>query len=149
MTKEDKQLLAKDLCARLPYGVKCEIIDTEDDLHAVAELNPITLKSFWGNRLLVKPYLRPMSSMTEEEGNELLEFVVGKEGMKYFNVSDNGTIDGNDSAEQDLRNFNFHWINFDCVNTSTYIDWLNSHHFDYRDLIEKGLAIEAFINMYK
>lgn len=149
MTKEEKDLLFKDLAPRLPYGVKVHIpflnhVETLIGLDIID--GEIRINGYICD---IRPYLRPMSSMTEEEKNELLELVVGKEGMKYFNVSDNGTIDGNDSAEQDLRNFNFHWINFDCVNTSTYIDWLNAQHFDYKGLIEKGLALEAPEGMYQ
>ena len=65
----------------------------------------------------VKPYLRPMSSMTEEEKAE------------YHSLCDS-----------------YYGIYFDTVDS---IDWLNAHHFDYRGLIEKGLAIEAPEGMYK
>lgn len=87
--------------------------------------------------------------MTEEEKEDLLITLLGKNDTKYFQVLPDGSIDNNDAAHQDLSNFNIHWINFDGVNTSTYIDWLNAHHFDVRHLIEKGLAIDCTnLNIY-
>lgn len=105
MTPEEKQLLLKDLCARLSYGV-------------VVRSTYYTIDIILDDNWTVKPYLRPMSSMTEEEKKELnnvLEF-------QYYS---------DDS----------------CMCEST--DWLNAHHFDYRGLIEKGLALEAPEGMYK
>lgn len=117
MTQEDKDLLLKDLCARLPYGV---IIQEYNEEYGYADnaLNTIGIGYFsiheaciegtWINHIEnVRPYLRPMSSMTEEEKIDYRAF---------FNY------DGVEYPEE-------------------YIDWLNAHHFDYRGLIEKGLAI--------
>ena len=124
MTQEEKQLLLQDICARLPYGVKatttangwrdvyvvsgynddriymdCPVYDEGDDEWLVES---------------VKPYLRPMSSMTKEEKEEynIIVDALFDTGISYLN------------------------------------DWLNSHHFDYRGLIPKGLAIEAPEGMY-
>lgn len=69
----------------------------------------------------IKPYLRPMSSMTEEERDEV------KKHMK---------------REQIVNVVFYH------ATEKTY-DWYNAHHFDYRGLIEKGLALEAPEGMYK
>lgn len=129
MTKEDKELLLKDLCARLPYGVcvhvkgeyrnphKVDGIDVEDGvisyfehLHLHEELITVCY-----------PYLRPMSSMTEEEETEY-----------HVLCYDEWCAGG-----------------WDYHDTISSIDWLNAHHFDYRGLIEKGLAIEALDGMYK
>lgn len=116
MTQEDKTLLLKDLCGRLPYGVK---LDNGLKLRSIDVLTKIVSCSGSDRRVdYVKPYLRSMSSMTEEEKKELnsiLEF-------QYYS---------DDS----------------CMCEST--DWLNAHHFDYRGLIEKGLALEAPKDMYK
>ena len=111
MTKEDKELLFKDLCARLPYGVK-----VQDELGRVNKLvigNADLIRlyyndfSIYGENALSLPYLRPMSSMTEEELKEFQEF----------------------------RNITpLDWL-------PLAHDWLNAHHFDYRGLIDKGLAI--------
>ena len=108
MTQEDKQLLLKDICARLPYGVK--IYKT---LYGAITLNERDIESFRkGFDDILKPYLRPMSSMTKEEKKELNNV------LEYQYYSDDS-----------------------CMCEST--DWLNVHHFDYRCLIEKGLAIEV------
>ena len=141
MTQEEKQLLLKDLCARLPYGVKVELtkykqkcllcgIDGED-LYLNIDSDPFSLGDFD-----IKPYLRPMSSMTEEEKKELKSATCPK-GTGYFD-------------EQYLicpmSHFGEH-ISYDFM--SDILDWLNAHHFDYRGLIEKGLALEAPEGMYK
>ena len=130
MTQEEKQLLLQDLSARLPYGVICHY-------NCVAEYDTMVLqKANCVNKLEgiipfngqigymvggdkvnalsgdIKPYLRPMDSMTEEEANE---FETISEGLFT-----------NEAPEQI-------W--------GEVIDWLNANHFDYRGLIEKGLAI--------
>ena len=119
MTQEEKQLLLVDLCARLPYGVKCEI----DDINEPLELESIKFKGdyfIFSNGVYeryiteIKPYLRPMSSITKEE--------------------------------KAYKEFYFKW---DDYSDWDYVDWLNAHHFDYRGLIKKGLAIEAPEGMYK
>ena len=125
MTQEDKQLLLKDLCARLPYGLICDRlgkyyplvdIDIKRELvYLLRDDNYVPYSILRGD--IIKPYLRPMSSMTEEEKNE------------YLNTFKKSII-GTD--EEDGR-----------VWTIDSIDWLNAHHFDFRGLIEKGLAIEV------
>jgi hypothetical protein len=152
MTHEEKQLLLKDLCARLPYGV---IVNTQKgDGH----LNEITLSMFehsLGVNIQAtvrdylpleecKPYLRTMSSMTGEEKKEL---------QKSFNIE--SSIIG----EYGISSNNAWWykkikepLGFDTISYNSFsgvIDWLNAHHFDYRGLIEKGLALEAPEGMYK
>ena len=138
MTQENKELLLRDLSARLTYGV---IVDYKEDkydfhhwkistLHAPAYSQSGSLintdSDGWieyneykgcgmstGSRPLhlevTLPFLRSMSSMTEEE-------------RKY------------------LQKLPFPY---------NFVDWLNAHHFDYRGLIEKGLALEAPKGMYK
>ncbi len=141
MTQEEKQLLLKDLCARLPYGVQIHI-DFNEIGHIVgdATLNAITsitgqffsftdfeqdfkngdycpISGFGSNKLLhleeFKPYLRPMSSMTEEEEIE-------------YNIA----IDNDIEPER-------------------IVDWYYAHHLDFRGLIRMGLALEAPEEMYK
>ena len=148
MTQKDKQLLLKDLCARLPYGVhiftnskhhhRLSTISRDDDYD----------EQYWIDGLYdvdeIKPYLRPMSSMTEEERKQLLIYVLGDDdAIKYFEVKDDGSIDNTDAAHQDLNNFNIHWVNFDGETTTKYIDWLLKNHFDFMGLIPKNLAIEV------
>ena len=128
MTQEDKELLLKDLCARLPYGVKCAIYITyerlthdKETVFYVAGPNIVTLEGNDRNECYmywqVKPYLRPMSSMTDEEYDQLYIDSRVKED----------SVDILDAFANDLD----------------AIDWLNAHHFDYRGLIPMGLAIEV------
>ena len=131
MTQEEKQLLLKDLCARLPYGV---VINKKvSHSHQIEELNDIG----YGQRSdevyingyplkNSKPYLRPMSSMTEEE---LKEFYM-VEGM-------------------DTKPIIWNKPQYDWHFTTNGIDYLLSHHFDFRGLIPMGLAIESPDDMYK
>ena len=148
MTQEEKLLLTKDLCARLPYGVKCYVPVENCTMELTGKrLNYFCFhKDVWGidyshefevvldplndahNGYIIKPYLRPMSSMTEEEKEEY-------EGTfaSVYDVNDYG-----EDADSWHEEFSIHSL-----------DWLNAHHFDYRGLIEKGLAIEAPEGMYK
>ena len=117
MIEQDKQLLLTDLCARLPYGFNAEIVDMfgyTGKIHMSVDTLPALDKSIL---LRCKPYLRPMSSMTEEERNVWMEITHAQEWLIIGNL---------DKA----------------------IDWLNKHHFDYRGLIPKGLALEAKEGMY-
>ena len=122
MTQEEKQLLLKDLCGRLPYGV----IVQEPDFYEFP-LCIVTLTEILYNDLEVKPYLRPMSSMTEEEREKWTSII-------------NYTLDS-EKGEMSVS------VLVDDV--SEYTDWLNAHYFDYRGLIEKGLALEAPEDMYE
>ena len=120
MTKEEKQLLLKDICARLSYGVKVDHFGVTRDLLGVITSSfpsEIVMVGYDSNDYEdsviedIKPYLRPLWSLTEEEDNELKYVTMGNYGVD--------------------------------------VDWLNEHHFDYRGLIEKGLALEAPEDMYK
>ena len=142
MTKEDKELLLKDLCSRLPYGVKVHINSPIEEQNSM-ELFDVNLDSEhigvgnekWAFRAIpivddedkakvVKPYLRPLSSMTEEEEKEYKHLVA-------FSGSPNGA--------------------------ANFVDWLNKKMFAYRtidgkdgkDMFELGLALEAPEGMYK
>lgn len=165
MTQEDKQLIIKDLCARLPYGVKvCARFNTgsryttnvtaicaDRDYIQIRQnvLHPYTNSSVED----IRPYLRPMSSMTAEE---LMEF-----GQLKYQDDENWEI-------VEMRVVRHDFLNIKCRNKhdegSTWgfqisrteplrswkgIDWLLEHHFDFRGLIPKGLALEAPDNMYK
>ena len=138
MTQEDKQLLLKDLCARLPYGVKIWIKWDKNP-------SPITtsiLGNYWytvGDD--IKPYLRPLSSMTYEERQDARE--------RFFNGSDHYDIDDIGEIYADTYQPYTTVYTLSFARLSGYIDWLNKHHFDYNYLIEKGLALEAPEGMYK
>ena len=153
---KNKELLIKDLTCRLSYGVKClvEIDETEYDEFTGKEIgfkgksigelylldmndNHVELYFNEKNNISdelsdmsmeglitindIKPYLRPMSSMTEEEKKE------------YCNLQDRFLCSSQ----------------YPVTDTYELFDWLNAHHFDYRGLIEKGLALEAPEGMYK
>ena len=70
MNKQEKQLLLIDLCARLPYQPMCEFTDTEDDFCTATAALGYSLRDFISGKILIKPYLRPMSSMTKAEKEE-------------------------------------------------------------------------------
>ena len=134
MTKEDKDMLLKDLCARLPYGVICDCIHDHAITLTRVDVEDLTVYyadcDEWEDIKYCKPYLRPMSSMTEEEWSVVKEWF-------FFGSTLNGKpiFDGfrNISAEDSIK----------------ALDWLLANHFDFRGLIEKGLALEAPEGMYK
>lgn len=135
MTKEEKQLLLKDLSARLPYGTICRCRTTEDSTwwntdHRIFGI--IGNKFDVGSDILdaeqIKPYLRPMSSMTEEERRHCLKF--GTVGM-----------DENDKV--------FDVYPYGMKRNMAIVDFLNSIHIDYHGLIPMGLALEAKEGMYE
>ena len=139
MTQEDKDLLLKDLCARLPYGVKfaCNknvytakgldlIVTNEGDWeYAVTAkgITPIEID-------FIKPYLFPLSSMTEDQKNEYYSIV------NYISSDDT----------ENWKEGEFIYIDqFSCL-----IHFYHINHLDYRGLIPKGLAIDATgLNIYK
>lgn len=124
-TQEDRSLLLKDLYGRLPYGVKFKADNEEDirEIYYIKDENVYTREyqnlPYWIDT--IKPFLRPMSSMTEEEKIEYGD-------RCYF------TLEGISTNQQYYFN--------------ELYDWLNAHHFDYRGLIEKGLVLEAPDGMY-
>ena len=124
MTQGEIQLLLKDLSARLPYGVKflreSWNYEWDQELSVVEALEDIDKDGYINNTKVykvedIKPYLRPMSSMTKEEKEEY--------DSKRKHICDE--------------------YNRYCFDTVESIDWLNELHFDYRGLIKKGLAIEV------
>lgn len=140
MTQEDKQLLLKDLCARLPYKCKCKASKGITHWHKLT-LNPETIDKIIDDYYdEIKPYLRPMSSMTEEEWKEFSVFI-GKTEMYIQQIR----MDADSMSNPIIGGFKcVYWGLFDKC-----IDWLLAHHFDFRGLIEKGLALEALEDMYK
>lgn len=131
MTNEQKDLLMKDICSRLPYGVVIQERCLEHDemfLPNKGENRLINIDMSDGKLMTndwsfyhvdeIKPYLFPLSSMTEEQK---LEFI---DTCTFF------------------RNSTFGW-------TDRTFDWLNKNHFDFRDLIPMGLAIDCTnLNVY-
>ena len=137
MKQEDKELLLKDLCARLPYGVKVEykneIFDVEHVSPMYEEVKLDTYETWTIDVSDIKPYLFPLSrlnSLTDEQ----------KKTLKVL-------CDWNDEeadAQSILVLYQKHF-----VMKSDVIDWLHKNHFDYRGLIPKGLALDATgLNIY-
>ena len=120
-TNGNTKELIKDLCSRLPYGVKVESVfinpDTKEHKSCGIEVfNATSLLMIRDGLGEFKPYLFPLSSMTEEQKNE------------YHNTCNVGLNRWGEEVYYD---------------SDESIDWLNANHFDYRGLIEKGLAIDA------
>lgn len=115
MKPEEKDLLIVDLCGRLPYEVNVfyhnDDWETKHDVLSAQKIDMLLRRS----DVVIKPYLRTMSSMTEEE--------------KYDYIT-------NVKKEKCI-------VELPILPKIEAIDWLNAHHFDYRGLIEKGLAIEV------
>jgi hypothetical protein len=120
MTQEDKNLLLRDLSARLSYHVRCKVwlkdgTTEEGVLDLEHNYGDVLRDAFYYNKIVdIKPFLRPMSSMTEEERKEYNEYL--------FHGASIGLMSNTETAYE-------------------LIDWLNAHYFDYRGLIEKDLAI--------
>ena len=128
MTREDKELLLKDLCARLPYGVKISIPELWTSEKKIEVLNEIFkgddgLYRVNDNGMIieyVKPYLLPLSSMTKKQMKEYAHILV---------------MSSNLACSQLIG--------------ETTQDWLDKNYFDYRGLIPKGIAIDATgLNIY-
>ena len=134
MTQREKDLLIKDLCSRLPYGVKCSF-GVDDSIYEICGINPVNcgaseiqathIKSGINGDFVInscKPYLFPLSSMTEEQ-----QIIYG------------------DLCYQIIRATPFEIQN--CFNE--LYNWLIKNNFDYQGLIPKGLAIDATgLNIY-
>ena len=120
MTQEDKNLLLKDISARFPYGVIVHL-EYDENTSVTRELGIGSLHDMLFGNTKGKPYLRQMSSMTEDERKEYNEYL--------FHGASIGLMSNTETAYE-------------------LIDWLNAHHFDYRGLIERGLALEAPEGMY-
>lgn len=168
MTQEEKQLVLKDLCARLPYGIVVQqspkyvkgdvgyetaydsekkpkdfnIIGIEGDNCLITDKSivkntyskgkisePVTISIYspW-TKQMARPYLRSMSSMTDRE-NEELKYVIELGLQALEGEEGHNTVSAAPAAFE--------------------VDFYNKYHFDYRGLIEKGLAIEAPADIYK
>jgi hypothetical protein len=145
MTQEDKELLFKDLSARLPYKVMVHIkYNTKEPCYG--ELTPKDIQWFIDSKIKeIKPYLRPMSSMTEDEKKEFSKLLV----KRYCEEDWEGHISTSYCIEIDnVYTDDEDGIKYPSAFSIDAIDWLNAHHFDYRGLIPMGLALEAPEGMY-
>lgn len=133
MAQEDKQLLLKDLSVRLSHGV---IVSTPKGDGHLCSINQTIFGNEYGvnieatkrdyfndNKCDIKPYLRPMSSMTEKEHIDFFNY--------HYNIG----------LEEIKKSGNY--LKAAYLSDSAKFDWLNKHHFDYRYLIERGLAIKV------
>jgi hypothetical protein len=127
MKQEEKKLLLKDLCSRLPYKVK-----VQDTYYKSLKPNPIWLIDINAQNVrmfadedyqsieYIKPYLFPISSMTDKQKKEYAHILVYTSSVEMIQIT----------------------------GESTY-DWLNKNMFDWRGLIPMGLAIDATgLNIY-
>ncbi len=125
MRQEDKELLLKDLCARLPYGVKVNTIQGDFTLLGLTNERVFTTCEVEGCHNdfpieLIKPYLFPLSSMTEKQTKELINLI---------------------NTDQNNNN--------EFMRSLCRIEFYHKYHFDYMGIIPKGLAIDATgLNIY-
>ncbi len=136
MKQEEKEILLKDLCARLPYNTKIQLTEysvtgkklpSEIKILDYCMLGKVQAYCNGFRKDEIKPYLFPLSSMTEEQRKEL-------KGLYFDYISD--------EIFNDIE-FVYH---YDCMHL---IDWFNKNHFDYRGLIPMGLANDATgLNIY-
>jgi hypothetical protein len=172
MTSDERQLLMQELCARLPYGLKVQIDFGEHCIkYGIDRYVDDTVICVWPETFEVgvndedkacviedvKPYLRPMSSMTEEEKNYIKNIARFKQsdgihyddGVHYMPIyqetlDDQWKTDGKfPPILGDIYRF---MLDYGYI---LLIDFFNSHHLDYRGLIPIGLALEAQEGMYK
>lgn len=140
MTLKEKQLLLIDLSARLPYGIIIYRISdnsTHKFIYSDIEENIDQFSHFleYSGIDNIKPYLRPMSSMTEEEISDLQKINCQFSFNRLNNYAYVGAADDGFCFVEEM---------------GSILDYLNSKHFDYRGLIEKkGLALEAPKGMYE
>lgn len=142
MNQEEKQILLKDLSARLPYGVKCKILET-DETKILASINydgENTLFDFWEDERKIqyeyqlylsefKPYLYPLSSIS----NVIIDEIYSNTGVYDIDVDSPVHIEVGTTFEDLTKIF----------------DILHKHHIDYQNLIQKGLALDATgMNVY-
>ena len=128
MTKEEKKLMLQDLCARTFYGVKVQYMNKIFDIDYISPIYEEIKLNTSGNWTIdvfeIKPYLFPLSSMSEEQQKEFDQLI--KLELKAIN---------DEIPHTQVTTFE--------------IDFYNKNHFDYRELIEKGLAIDATgLNIY-
>lgn len=149
MTREDKELLLKDICARIPYGVKfacgknvylakgLDLIVTDEGDWEYA----VTAKSITPIEIdFIKPYLFPLSSMTDEMMEELNVIGFFKYNDTIANVSH---LESKCGISEEI----YTYLDIECI--SYLIEFFHKHHIDYKGLIERGLALDATgLNIY-
>lgn len=150
MTQEEKQLVLQDICGRLPYGIivqyKQKTFSPDDEYTVDIKIDIDNMLHHRLKLLDFKPYLRPMSSMTEKEKEELISKCIHTETEEDWEGMRSDVWGIKILGKYDTRRWdNTIWVS--TINMDA-IDWLNAHHFDYRGLIPMGLAIEAPEGIY-
>ena len=153
MTQEEKDLVLKDLCARLTNGVICSIYREDDegfgwrDAECKGYFQTNHSYEFYFEDVIavdnienIKPYLRPMSSMTNEEDEWLNDRINFSRDDEVDKIRQKWGI-----VMLEIYNNSGRYV---FSNFTEILDWLNAHHFDYRGLIGMGLALEAPEDMY-
>ena len=147
MEQKDRELLLKDLCARLPYGLKVKIKHYDDAWELLAIYTNGTtyatrdvgypIETYFED---CKPYLFPLSSMTEE----MLEELNANGFFKYRDTIANVShLESKNGINEEIYTY------IDIESISFLIEFFHSHHIDYRGLIPKGLALDATgLNIY-
>ena len=141
MKQADKELLLKDLCARVPYGVKVQYMNNIFVIDYVSSYEEVKLDipDNWTIGVSeVKPYLFPFSSITDEQKSELnKKFTVQFSGNNVYSIHYHSEGYWDTDLELDLQD----WLWF--------LNWCYKNHFDVNNLIEKGLALDATgLNIY-
>ncbi len=139
MTQELKDLLNKDLCARLPYGVKISVNGKVETLQGIDMLDNADDPSDVEE---VKPYLFPMSSMNEEQANELFNLfgisILDSVGRDYIKINECTGITFFLNKGFDVE-----------THLDKLMNWIYTNHFDFRGLIPMGFAIDTTgLNIY-
>lgn len=138
MKQGNEELLLKDLCCRLPYETKIEVTYSKDSgsslrarlcCEGINTLDTNILWLFQQSEIYIKPYLFPLSSMTEEQRKEYNRW---KHEVPVCHYEYGDVVE-----EVEL---------FDSPESFEY---LIENHFDYCGLIPMGLAIDAtYKNIY-
>ena len=165
MTQEEKQLLLKDLAARVPYGLMIDFycnesrrkshfatnligIEVDDAIIRDVENNGARIRiDMFCKDCNIKPYLRPLSSMSGDEIYSVAGIVIP--GLPHNIDETKGTcsVCCNNYTDEIEQDFSVRDL-ANGIYGIEGLDWLNEHHFDYRCLIKKGLALEAPKGMY-
>lgn len=148
MKEKDRELLFQDLCARLPYGV---IVETPKGEGHICDINLTIFGYEFGVNInatirdnfsisYIKPYLFPISSMTGKQVKEIQEIIGNPDYACIIRKTDGLEL----------------WLDSIDIDPTIWLDaifevqdYLNKNHFDYRNLINKNLAIDATgLNIY-
>jgi len=137
----DIELLKYDLCGRIPFNTYVEVEKYHTGILKGVDSGTVSTDRGINYPIgMVKPYLRSMSTMTDEEKNECC--AIFNNSMYQFEVDKYGDVS---STKETVEREN---IYYDIELMDEWIKWLNKHHFDFRGLIGKGQALEALEGMY-